>query len=53
MLVILINFFIIVDDFSRSVRVYLRKNKNEVPILMLNFFALIELQFGDSVKVTK
>ena len=32
--------FTIVDDFSRSVWVYLMKTKNEVPSLMLNFLGI-------------
>ena len=46
-------FLTIVDDFSRSVWFYLMKIKNKVPCLMLNFFALIELQFGERVKVMR
>ncbi|KAL9230687.1 hypothetical protein vseg_006005 [Gypsophila vaccaria] len=46
-------FLTIVDDFSRGVWVYLMKTKDEVPRLMMDFFALIERQFCSKVKIMR
>lgn len=43
-------FLTIVDDFSRSVWVYLLYNKMEVEIMFLNFVALIDRQFGQKIQ---
>lgn len=43
-------FLTIVDDFSRSVWVFLLFNKLEVETMFLNFVALINRQFGQKIK---
>lgn len=41
------------DDFSRAIWIYLISDKREVPRTLMNFFALIERQFGKRVKVMR
>lgn len=48
------NYFLtIVDDYSRSVWVYVVKNKNDVPGLIKNYFAMIKRQLNKYVKVVR
>lgn len=44
-------FFTIVDDLSRATWVYLLKHKSEVPLIIKNFFKMIQTQF--SLKINK
>nr|KYP34077.1 Retrovirus-related Pol polyprotein from transposon TNT 1-94 [Cajanus cajan] len=41
------------DDFSRAIWIYLISDKREVSRTLLNFFALIERQFGKQIKVLR
>lgn len=43
-------FLTIVDDFSRSVWVYLLIDKTEVTAMFMHFLAMVERQFGKQVK---
>ena len=44
-------FMTIVDDYSRSVWIYLLANKKEVPRMLMSFFALVKRQFDKEVKI--
>nr|KYP63760.1 Retrovirus-related Pol polyprotein from transposon TNT 1-94 [Cajanus cajan] len=46
-------FLTIMDDFSRAIWIYLISDKREVSRTLLNFFALIERQFGKQIKVLR
>ncbi|KAI3776447.1 hypothetical protein L1987_46232 [Smallanthus sonchifolius] len=43
-------FLTLVDDYSRSVWVYLIKQKSEASMCLMNFHQLIETQFGKKIK---
>nr|GEY95322.1 retrovirus-related Pol polyprotein from transposon TNT 1-94 [Tanacetum cinerariifolium] len=45
------NFFLtIVDDYSRSIWVFLIKHKSDASRCLMNFYKLIEVQFGKHIK---
>ncbi|CAH9103441.1 unnamed protein product [Cuscuta europaea] len=43
-------FLTIFDDFTRAVWVYLIKNKSEVPLILIQFFNMVNTQFEQKVK---
>lgn len=46
-------FLTIVDDFSRAVWIYLMVNKTEVFSMFMTFVAMVDRQFGQSIKIVQ